>query len=143
MSYDEIENIFSQRNKHEKNISMLKNIFFNKTNLKINKILQTCYLCIHKCPTIEIVEMIAIQRESVTAWCSQLRKLLSDSLEYSEIEIGGPDIIVEIDETKLDKRKYNRGHVIEGVWVVEGIVRLHEGKSFYVCNVNIFTIIFI
>ncbi|KCZ74571.1 hypothetical protein H311_04462, partial [Anncaliia algerae PRA109] len=58
--------------------------------------------------------MVGIQSESVTAWCSHLRELLPDSLEYSEIKIGGPGIIVEIDETKLGKRKYNRGHVIEG-----------------------------
>ncbi|KCZ79392.1 hypothetical protein H312_03217 [Anncaliia algerae PRA339] len=97
---------------------MLKNTFFNKTILKINKILQICYLYLHKCPTLEMIKMIGIQSESVIAWCSHLRELLSVSLEYSEIKIGGSGITVEIDETKLSKRKYNRGHVVEGVWVV-------------------------
>jgi hypothetical protein len=37
--------------------------------------------------------------------------------------IGGPDIIVEVDESKFGSRKYNKGHAIEGVWVVGGVAR--------------------
>ncbi|KCZ74405.1 hypothetical protein H311_04630, partial [Anncaliia algerae PRA109] len=114
MNYNEKRKLFRcQRNGHERNISILKNSFFSKTNLKINKILQICYFYLQKCPTVEIVKMVGIQSESVTTWCSHLRELLADSLEYSEIQIGGPGIIVEIDETKLGKRKYNPGHVVE------------------------------
>jgi hypothetical protein len=42
--------------------------------------------------------------------------------------IGGDNIVVEIDGSKLGKRKYHRGHRVEGVWVVGGIERTHEGS---------------
>ena len=44
----------------------------------------------------------------------------------------GPGIIVEVDETKLGKRKYNRGHRVEGVWVVVGVERTVERRVFIV-----------
>ena len=36
---------------------------------------------------------------------------------------GGRNEIVEIDESKIAKRKYNKGHKVEGVWVIGGIQR--------------------
>ncbi|XP_044167485.1 uncharacterized protein LOC122951546 [Acropora millepora] len=36
-------------------------------------------------------------------------------------KIGGPGKLVQIDESKIGKRKYHRGHVVEGQWVFGGI----------------------
>jgi len=32
-------------------------------------------------------------------------------------KIGAQDHIIEIDESKFGKRKYNKGHYVEGVWI--------------------------
>ena len=53
-------------------------------------------------------------------------------VETDDISIGDENIIVEVDESKLGKRKYNRGHKVEGVWVVGGIERTDERKAFIV-----------
>lgn len=39
---------------------------------------------------------------------------------------------MEIDESKFGKRKYHRGHRVEGVWVVGGIERTEERRCFLV-----------
>ena len=52
-------------------------------------------------------------------------------VENEDISIGGKNIIIEVDESKLGK-KYNRGHKVEGVWVVGGIERTDERKAFIV-----------
>ena len=32
-------------------------------------------------------------------------------------KIGGEGLVVEVDETKIGRRKYNRGRLVDGVWV--------------------------
>jgi transposase-like protein len=44
--------------------------------------------------------------------------------------IGGEGIIVEIDESKFGKRKYHRGHRVEGAWVFGGVERAPEKRTF-------------
>lgn len=50
--------------------------------------------------------------------------------------LGGPGIIVEIDESKFGKRKYHRGAHVEGVWVVGGVERTAERKVFLITVTN-------
>ena len=44
--------------------------------------------------------------------------------------IGGDGVIVEIDESKFGKRKYNRGKRVEGKWVFGGVER-GSNKCFF------------
>ena len=48
-------------------------------------------------------------------------------MEASE-RIGGPGIVIEIDESKFAKRKYNVGHRVVGGWVFGG--RKRDNKVF-------------
>ncbi|KRH93914.1 transposable element, partial [Pseudoloma neurophilia] len=49
-------------------------------------------------------------------------KINAKKIFFNNIEIiGGDDVIVEIDESTFGNRKYNRGHRVEGQWVL-GIV---------------------
>lgn len=45
--------------------------------------------------------------------------------------IGGIGKVVEIDESKFGKRKYNKGHRVQGQWIFGGIER-DTGKSFLI-----------
>ncbi|CAB9519936.1 pore calcium channel protein 1 [Seminavis robusta] len=47
-------------------------------------------------------------------------------------QIGGIGVEVEIDESKFGKRKYHRGHRVDGVWVFGGVERTPERKCFLV-----------
>ncbi|KCZ77661.1 hypothetical protein H311_01326 [Anncaliia algerae PRA109] len=117
---------------HNIRIPIFKNSFFNNCKIGINNVLLICYLYLNKSSTSQIVKMCGIQSESITFWIFNLRELLADSLNFSDVKIGGDQVVVEIDETKLGKRKYNRGRVVDGVWVVGGIERTPEKKCFLV-----------
>jgi transposase-like protein len=64
------------------------------------------------------------------------QNLISASMDVEECQIGGEEIIVEIDKTKMGKRKYNRGHRAEGVWVIGGVERTPERRVFFVAVEN-------
>ena len=58
-------------------------------------------------------------------WCNFCREVC-EVIVFDESErIGGPGKTVQIDESKFGKRKYHRGHHVEGQWVFGGI----EGDS--------------
>ncbi|KCZ78137.1 hypothetical protein H311_00841 [Anncaliia algerae PRA109] len=54
--------------------------------------------------------------------------MLADSLGFSDVKIGYPNIIVEIDKTKLVKRNFNSGRLFIGVWIIEEIKRNTDKK---------------
>jgi transposase-like protein len=67
---------------------------------------------------------------TVSNWYSAFRELVScDKASWSE-RIGGPGVIVEVDETLLGRRKNNRGHHVEGAWVMVGIERSSLRRAF-------------
>ena len=63
----------------------------------------------------------------------KMYKSVRDALFTSEYVINksylggvnsdGQPIVVEIDESKFGKRKYNKGKRVDGVWVVGGVER--------------------
>jgi hypothetical protein len=53
-----------------------------------------------------------------------------DEMAYLHtLQLGGPGVIVEMDESKFGKRKYNRGHRVEGNWVWGCIERLVDPNT--------------
>jgi len=69
---------------------------------------------------------------TVTNFFSHFRHLVGATLSDEDQLIGGQRIIVEVDETKLGKRKYHRGHRVEGAWVVVGVERTTARRVFLV-----------
>ena len=41
-----------------------------------------------------------------------------------------PAIVVEIDESKFGRRKFHRGHRVDGVWIFDRVERNFEQKLF-------------
>ena len=57
-------------------------------------------------------------------------------------KLGGPGKTVQIDESKIGKRKYHRGHHVEGQWVEElkkdrgsvSLFQLRRGQKLNYCR---------
>ncbi|CAB9517970.1 Inherit from opiNOG: protein Hydra magnipapillata [Seminavis robusta] len=61
-----------------------------------------------------------------------IRELVGAIVTHDSGQIGGEGIVVEIDESKFGKRKYNRGHRVEGSWVFGGVENTEARKYFAV-----------
>lgn len=115
-----------------KELSIFKNSFFSSSNLEVRKILEIAYLYLFHMPIKFIITSTGVYSESICAWTSFIRQACADAIDYEHVRIGGMGVIVEIDETKLGKRKYHRGHRVDGVWVLVGVERTADKKIFCV-----------
>jgi hypothetical protein len=50
-------------------------------------------------------------------WASFCREVIYDALILNKQKFGGSGVEVEIDESKFGRRKYYKGHRVEGQWV--------------------------
>ena len=71
-----------------------------------------------------------VDRNTVTDWASFCREVCVEACVMASERIGGVGAIVEIDESKFGKRKYNRGKRVDGRWVFGGIERGSK-KTFF------------
>ena len=63
-------------------------------------------------------------------WASFCREVCEETLIRKSEKIGGKDVVVEIDESKFAKRKYNVGHRVTGGWVFGGREKDDKTKIF-------------
>ena len=75
--------------------------------------------------------MTGLHRKTISLLIDKIISVLIPSDLQSPVKIGGPNIIVEIDESKFGKVKYHRGHRVEGVWIFGGVERTLEKKAFF------------
>lgn len=65
-----------------------------------------------------------LARHTVVKWSQLIREAALDwCLSQTSQTIAGPNEIVEVDEAKFGRRKYNRGRAVEGQWVLGGVQR--------------------
>lgn len=88
--------------------------------MPIPSILEIVVGWIHKTPSTVIVRETDQSRQSVSKVLQKLRSLFTAWLEENSLQIGGPDSIVEVDESAFGKRKYNKGRRKRTRWVVGG-----------------------
>ncbi|XP_071576224.1 uncharacterized protein [Temnothorax nylanderi] len=74
---------------------------------------------------------LAITSHTAVDWINFCRELLAQWLLRNEEQIGGSNIVVEIDQAKFGRRKYHRGRLITGQWLFGGVER-HTGRFFVV-----------
>ncbi|KII61452.1 hypothetical protein RF11_12867 [Thelohanellus kitauei] len=111
--------------------------FFNKSKLPINEVLLLAYFWLAKSNGKQIEIYTGHSNKTITAYKKFLRKLVSDSLDFIYLQIGGKDVVVEIDETKLGKSKHHRGHPVNGAWVLGGVERtLQRRVSWWRCPIG-------
>lgn len=115
-----------------KNISLRIHSFFYRQSLECSKIMFLGYLFLNCVPVSTAINLSGHSSKTISAYWRYFRELISSDIEEEDTIIGGPGVVVEIDESKFGKRKYHLGHQVEGVWVFGGIERTPERKIFAV-----------
>ena len=80
----------------------------------------------------EIIHELKLSKKTVIEWTTFFRECCVTTMIDNSEQIGGNGIEVEIDESKFGKRKYYRGHRVEGQWVFGGREKYNKKKVFMV-----------
>ncbi|XP_047518399.1 uncharacterized protein LOC125058366 isoform X1 [Pieris napi] len=122
--------------------------WFEKSGLLLPRIFYLIYCFAHRKSHEEAVfddplrdeTNTCLSRATITDWYSYCREVIVIYyLETQQIKgkIGGPGKIVQIDESKFGRRKYNKGRRVEGHWVLGMIEDGSEDLRLEVCPDNV------
>ena len=106
-----------------KQISIFKDTFFYNLKLPINNILHILYEYLKKTPQNSVSASLNVTESTISYYYNLFRNIVHmDIIENIKNNvIGGINKEVEIDESLFNKRKYNKGHPVNGIWVLGGV----------------------
>ena len=107
--------------RHRSEKSIREGSWFEKSNLTIEEVLKFTYWWCQDVKQWQIKQQLGLGSHTAVDWDMFCREVCEVALFQRREKIGGPGKLVQIDESKIGKRKYHRGHVVEGQWVFGGI----------------------
>lgn len=111
--------INGRSHRHEESIR--KGTWFEKSNLTLEEVVKFTYWWSVGMEQHQIIDQLSLASNTGVDWDSFCREVCEVTLMRDSCKIGGPGKTVQIDESKIGKRKYHRGHRVEGQWVFGGI----------------------
>ena len=124
------------RNTNAKTLSIRHNSWLVDSKLKLEIILEFMYLWSQAFSIKEIMHELRLTNKTVIEWSTFLRECCVSTIIDAGEAIGGNGVEVEIDESKFGKRKYHRGHRVEGQWVFGGREKYDKSKLFMIPVAN-------
>ena len=113
-------------------MSIREGSWIKDAKLSIENIVELIYLWSQGFSNKEIEHELKLSNKTIVEWTIFFRECITSiMLKHSE-PIGGKGVEVEIDESKFGKRKYYRGHRVEGQWVFGGREKNNHSKVFMV-----------
>uniref|UniRef100_A0AC35GY06 ISXO2-like transposase domain-containing protein n=1 Tax=Panagrolaimus sp. PS1159 TaxID=55785 RepID=A0AC35GY06_9BILA len=119
-----------------------KGTFFERSNLSYDQILELSYLFANDEASVKNVlrnltksDGKVISNRTITDWKNFFRDLCQNYFVQNPVIIGGPGIVVQIDETVITKRKYNRGRMPSSEKWFFGGIEVGSGRAF-ICPVE-------
>ena len=100
--------------RHEHRLSLRTGTFFAKSKMTLEEIIQFLYMWSHGLSQDQIQHELQTSSTTDVQWASFCGEVRETAVMKSSEKIGGQNIIVEIDESKFAKRKYNVGHRVQG-----------------------------
>ena len=118
-----------------KRTSILIYSTFNHSNLQMNKVLHLIYCWVHLYSCKQAKHETKVNSNTITRYFKLFRRACISYIESGTNElIGGPNKIVEIDETLMCKRKNNEGRSLNEIWLFGGICRNDHKVFAYVVD---------
>ncbi|KAI5148364.1 hypothetical protein ENBRE01_0270 [Enteropsectra breve] len=109
-----------------KSKSILIGTIFEKSKLSISIIMQIIYMHCLEIKVRYITSELNVSEQAVYSIVNIFyKKIDEDDYNYTFDKLGGPEAIIEVDETHIVSRKDNRGRILAGerYWIIGAICR--------------------
>ena len=110
--------------RHRCERSIREGSWFEKANLTIEEVLKFTHWWCQDLNQWKIKQQLQLGSPTAVDWDMFCREVCEVALFHGREKIGGPGKFLQIDESKIGKRKYHCGHVVEGQWVFQW----HRGR---------------
>lgn len=107
---------------------IFKGTIFEESRISYSKVLKIMRYWFSKVPHVSISELLSTNKNTISDYLKKPEQIIDEKYYDSLGVIGGPNVIVEIDESKFGKRKYHRGHRVDGCWVLGMVERTIERR---------------
>ena len=112
--------------------SIFNDTIFSNLKTECHIVLKIAYLLLIDVKSIAIRTMFGLSERAVRDISEKIYGIFTISAQSTPEQIGGNGVVVEIDESKFGKVKYHRGHRVDGVWVLGGVERTPEKRTFLI-----------
>ena len=118
-----------------KRISLRSDSILSRRKLTYRQFIDLLYEFSRGSSISEAATAVGLSIPTVRSLFNEIRERMAEEITTTP-KIGGPGRIVEIDEAKFGKRKYQRGRIVQGSWILGGVER-HSNKCFLaICPFN-------
>lgn len=114
--------------KCQKRKCFFKSDIFKGSRIDLEKIIKIIESLTTGCNNKSIRTLLDVSNATINNYKRKLKKLMKNYFKKFNSKIGGLNVIVEVDESKFGSRKYNRGRIIEGCWVLGLVERTPEKR---------------
>lgn len=106
---------------HRVEVSIRQGTWFEKSNMTLKEILKLTYWWTVGLKESQITQQLRLSPNTAVDWCMFCREVCEVSIAQKSQKLVGLGKSVQIDESKIRKRKYHRGYLVEGQWLFGGI----------------------
>lgn len=109
-------------------VSVRNGTWLEESKMTVEKILLVTYCFSQRMTNKRAIHETSIfgqatSSETICDWFTYCMEVCCQIVAARSGKIGGSGLTVEIDEAKFGKRKYNRGRIVDGTWILGGICR--------------------
>ncbi len=102
-------------------LSLRHGSFWQRSHVPLRKAIELLYFWSLETPVTRVAAETGLSERTCIQWYAFFRDVCSNWLLRNQVQIGGPGVVVQIDESVIARRKYNRGHAVKERWVFDGV----------------------
>ena len=115
---------------HKVHRPVFKGTMLEGAHLTPKDFLFFCYFWLCELKSKQIGIITGVTPQIVANWTGHIEQAVAFYQDTHHVPIGGPEVIVTVDETKMGKRKYDRGHWVgDNSWVLVAVERLYDYRG--------------